>query len=53
VICAILGFLFVLGSRAHAGREMVAALIVTVSGVAVYLRRAQREGAWPFVKGLQ
>jgi hypothetical protein len=47
------GFLFVLASRAHAGREMVAALIVTVSGVIVYLRRAQRDSAWPFVKSLE
>jgi amino acid transporter len=53
VICAIVGFLFVLASRAHAGREMVAALIVTVSGVIVYLRRAQRDSAWPFVKSLE
>ena len=53
VICAIAGFLFVLASRANAGREIVAALIVTVSGVAVYLRRAQREGAWPFAKSLE
>lgn len=50
VICAIFGFVFVLASRAHAGRELIAALIVTVSGVAVYLRRARRDSVWPYVK---
>jgi amino acid transporter len=53
VICAILGFLFVLASRAHAGREIAAALIVTVSGVIVYLGRAKRDAAWPFAKSLE
>jgi hypothetical protein len=50
VILATLGFLFVLASRAHAGREIAAALVVTVSGVLVYLRRARRDAAWPFAK---
>ena len=50
VLCAIAGFLFVLASRAHAGREIAAAIIVTVSGVIVYLRRARREATWPFTK---
>ena len=50
VILATLGFLFVLASRAHAGREIVAALVVTVSGVAMYLWRARRDAAWPFAK---
>jgi amino acid transporter len=53
VVCAILGFLFVLASRAHAVREIVAALIVTVSGVFVYLRRARRDSAWPFTKVIE
>jgi amino acid transporter len=48
VIFATLGFLFVLASRAHAGREIAAALVVTVSGMVVYLRRARRDSAWPF-----
>jgi amino acid transporter len=50
VILATLGFLFVLASRAHAGREIVAALVVTISGVAMYLWRARRDAAWPFAK---
>ena len=50
VILATLGFLFVLASRAHAGREIVAALVVTVSGVAMYLWRARRDAAWPFAQ---
>jgi APA family basic amino acid/polyamine antiporter len=50
VILATLGFLFVLASRAHAGREIAASLVVTVSGVAVYLWRARRDAAWPFAK---
>jgi amino acid transporter len=49
VIFATLGFLFVLASRAHAGREIAAALVVTVSGMVVYLRRARRDAAWPFI----
>jgi amino acid transporter len=53
VLCAIVGFLFVLASRAHAGREIAAALIVTVSGVIVYLSRAKRQAAWPFAKSLE
>ncbi len=48
VIVATSGFLFVLASRDHAEREIAAALVVTVSGVAVYLWRARRDGAWPF-----
>jgi amino acid transporter len=48
VIFATVGFLFVLASRAHAGREIAAALVVTVSGVIVYLRRARRDAAWPY-----
>ncbi len=50
VIVATLGFLFVLVSRPHAGREIVAALVVTVSGLAVYLWRARRDAAWPFAR---
>ena len=50
VIFATLGFLFVLASRAHAGREIAAALVVTVSGMVVYLRRARRDAAWPFAQ---
>jgi amino acid transporter len=53
VLCAILGFLFVLASRAHAGREIVAAVAVTVSGVVVYLYRARRDAAWPFAKAIE
>jgi len=50
VIFATVGFLFVLASRAHAGREIAAALVVTVSGVIVYLRRARRDAAWPYAQ---
>ena len=50
VIFATLGFLFVLASRAHAGREIAAALVVTVSGMVVYLRRARRDATWPFAQ---
>jgi amino acid transporter len=53
VICAIIGFLFVLASRAHAGREIAAALVVTISGVVMYLYRARRDAAWPFVKAIK
>ncbi|HEY3990598.1 MAG TPA: APC family permease [Acidobacteriaceae bacterium] len=50
VIFATAGFLFVLASRAHAGREITAALFVTVSGVLMYLWRARRDAAWPFIR---
>ena len=53
VICATIGFLFVLASRAHAGREIAAALIVTVSGVVVYLWRAAARCPWPFAKAIE
>lgn len=53
VILATLGFLFVLASRAHAGREIAAALVVTLSGVAVYLWRARRDAAWPFARAVE
>ena len=53
VILATLGFLFVLASRAHAGREIAAALVVTVSGVVVYLWRARRDAAWPYVAAVK
>jgi amino acid transporter len=51
VVVATLGFLFVLASRDHAGREIAAAVVVTVSGLVVYLWRARRQGAWPFLEG--
>jgi amino acid transporter len=53
VVCAIGGFLFVLSSREHAGRELAAALAVTLSGVALYLFRAWRQAAWPFTGALE
>jgi amino acid transporter len=53
VIFATVGFLFVLASRAHAGREIAAALVVTVSGVIVYLRRARRDAAWPYAPAVK
>lgn len=53
VILATLGFLFVLASRAHAGREIVAALVVTISGLIVYLRRARRDAAWPYAPAVK
>lgn len=49
VILATSGFLFVLASRDHAEREMAAAVVVTVSGVLVYLWRARRDREWPFL----
>lgn len=50
VIVATFGFLFVLASRPNAEREILAAMVVTVSGLLVYLWRARREAAWPFLK---
>jgi amino acid transporter len=48
VIAATVGFVFVLASRPHAEREIVAALVVSLSGLGVYLWRARRDAAWPF-----
>ncbi|MCU1313692.1 MAG: amino acid permease, partial [Acidobacteriaceae bacterium] len=48
VIAATLGFVFVLASRPNAEREIVAALVVSLSGLGVYLWRARRDAAWPF-----
>ncbi len=50
VVVATFGFLFVLASRPNAQREIFAALVVTVSGLVVYLWRARRDAAWPFLK---
>ena len=50
VVVATVGFLFVLAARANAEREILAAAVVTVSGVAVYLWRARRDAAWPFAR---
>ncbi|MGI8769946.1 MAG: APC family permease [Acidobacteriaceae bacterium] len=47
VACA--GFLFMLFSRHGAGRELIAALIVSVSGSVVYLLRANKRREWPFL----
>jgi amino acid transporter len=46
VACA--GFLFMLIARHGAGRELIAALAVSVSGSVVYLLRAKKRREWPF-----
>jgi APA family basic amino acid/polyamine antiporter len=47
-LLACAGFLFMLFARHGAERELIAALIVSVSGSAVYLLRANRRREWPF-----
>jgi hypothetical protein len=45
------GFVFLLVNRAHAVRELLAAVAIAVSGTAIYLIRARRLRQWPFALG--
>ena len=47
-LAALVGFLFILLSRPDAGREMIYAAVVAVTGTALYLLRARRRREWPF-----
>jgi amino acid transporter len=47
-LIAIAGFVFILFVRAEAARELWWALLVAVSGVAVYLLRAKQTRHWPY-----
>jgi amino acid transporter len=49
-LLALGGFLFIVFSRHAAGRELLDALIVALSGSAIYFVRAKRRGEWPFVQ---
>jgi basic amino acid/polyamine antiporter, APA family len=51
-LAAFAGFVFILVSRHAAGREIGIAAGVAISGIAVFLLRARRERAWPFLTGL-
>jgi len=47
-ILALLGFLFIVFSRADASREMIYAAVVAITGSALYLLRAWKRKEWPF-----
>jgi amino acid transporter len=51
-LIACVGFLFMLIARHGAGRELIAALVVSVSGSTVYLLRAKKRREWPFSPAL-
>lgn len=50
-LAAMAGFVFLLVNRAHAVRELLAAVAIAVSGTAIYLIRARRLRQWPFALG--
>jgi len=47
-LAASLGFLFVLISRTNSLTQIRYAVLILISGVAIYLLRAWRHGEWPF-----
>jgi amino acid transporter len=50
-VLALAGFLFIVFSRKYAERELVDALVVGLTGSAIYFVRAWRRGEWPFGSG--
>jgi APA family basic amino acid/polyamine antiporter len=49
-LAASCGFIFVLVSRTNSMKQLNYALVIFVSGVALYLVRAWRQDEWPFAK---
>lgn len=49
-LAASLGFLFVLVSRTNSLVQIRYAVLILISGVAIYVVRAWRHGEWPFAK---
>jgi amino acid transporter len=49
-LAAFAGFVFILVSRHAAGRELLVAAVIAVSGGVVFLVRARLEQAWPFAE---
>lgn len=47
-LLALAGFLFIVFSRKHAERELLDAVVVGLTGSAIYFMRARRRGEWPF-----
>ena len=47
-LLAMAGFVFMVVNRAHALEGLALALGIGVSGTAIYLVRARRDGQWPF-----
>jgi amino acid transporter len=50
-VLALAGFMFIVFSRRSAGRELLDAVGVALSGSAIYFVRAWRRGEWPFRSG--
>jgi hypothetical protein len=49
-LAASVGFLFVLISRTNSLTQIRYAVLILISGVAIYLLRAWRHREWPFVE---
>jgi amino acid transporter len=47
-VSALAGFLFIVFSRRAASRELLDAVVVALSGSAIYFARAYRRREWPF-----
>jgi amino acid transporter len=47
-LVAIAGFLYILFSRPHFAREIFFAVVVVLTGTAIYLLRANKRREWPF-----
>ncbi|MGD0629707.1 MAG: APC family permease [Terracidiphilus sp.] len=52
-LVAMAGFVFMLVNRSHALEGLAVAAGIGVSGTAIYMFRARRDGHWPFVAGEQ
>ncbi len=50
-VLALAGFLFIVFSRRHAERELLDAVVVALTGSAIYFARAKRRAEWPFKGG--
>jgi amino acid transporter len=50
VLIAIAGFLYILFSRPNFAREIFFAMLVVLTGTAIYLLRAYRRREWPFAR---
>jgi hypothetical protein len=50
-LLASIGFIFVLVSRTNSLKQVRYALVILITGTAIYLVRARRNREWPFAAG--
>jgi APA family basic amino acid/polyamine antiporter len=51
-VVASAGFVFILISRTHSLKQIRYALVILITGVAIYMVRAWRNREWPFGEGV-